>query len=184
MSSINIHLHRLNGYEWCIELPSDFTLADLKNSIRALSINVENCRFVVPGHTLDLNDEFSWTEQRKWITNNTKILVCSQLRGGCFLADTLVMRADKGVIPISTIQVGDQLLSFANNGEIVTTTVQETFVRNVDDYIELKVGEDKTLLVTSDHWMYVGKESFAQLGNLRINDSLFVLSMNNDLLQQ
>jgi hypothetical protein len=64
----------------------------------------------------------------------------------------------------------------------VTTTVKEVFVRNVDDYVELQVGEDKIVSVTPDHWIYAGNESFVQLRNLCINDSLFTLSnVGNDL---
>ena len=140
MESIDITFRNLTGRMIHTSLPLNFTMPDFINLIRDKLGAVNEFRFIMRGGELKLEDESQWPRQKSWITNDCVIHVIRELVGGCFLADTLVMRADKSVVPINTIQVGDDLLSFSNSGEIVTTTVQETFIRHVDDYIELKVG--------------------------------------------
>jgi len=117
---------------------------------------------------------------RNYLTDFCQVYAHRRLRGGCFLPQTLVTCADKTQVAISAIKPGDSLLAFNDGGEIVTTIVQEVLIRTVDEYIELEVGEDNKVSITPDHWVYVDKKSFTQLKNLRINDTLFVLSTVNN----
>jgi hypothetical protein len=96
--------------------------------------------------------------------------------GGCFVADTLLMRADKSQACISTIQPGEDLLAFTSSGEIVTTTVQEIFLHVVDEYVKLCAGENIRVEVTREHPFYVGNGLFAPLNKLHINDPIYVLT--------
>ncbi|CAF4711658.1 unnamed protein product, partial [Rotaria socialis] len=126
--------------------------------------------------------EAQFDQHKSLITDNRIIYVLKIMRGGCFLPDTLVMLADKSQVPIYSIQPGDNLLSFTGTGEIVTTVVQEVFSRTVDNFIELHVYENTTILVTPDHLIFTGNNSFTPLRKLSVDDTVFVLSeMDNSL---
>ncbi|CAF4971993.1 unnamed protein product, partial [Rotaria sp. Silwood1] len=97
-----------------------------------------------------------------------------KFRDGCFLSDTLISLSDGNKKRISEIQVGDSLLAFTLFGEIVTTSVEEVFVHDIDEYTELNVGQN-VLCVTQEHPFFIGNGNFYALKKLRINDCIYSL---------
>lgn len=181
MAAINIIFHFPDGRRIHAQLRAAFTKDDVTNLVRDKIGNICHYRFLAKRKEItSLFRHAKIDALRNCLTNNCNIFVVQNMVGGCFLPETLVMCADKTQVSISTIKPGDKLLAFNDNGEIVTTSVQEVLVRNVDDYIELQIGEDNKVFITPDHWVYAGKKSFTQLKNLCINDSLFILSTAND----
>ena len=103
-----------------------------------------------------------------------------RLRPGCFLPDTLVLLADHTQQLICNIKPGDQVLAFTSSGEITVATVKEVFVRQVDSYVDLDVGEENTTLqVTSDHLCYAGEGEFKALEHLLCDNRLFTYASDS-----
>ncbi|CAM4742236.1 unnamed protein product [Rotaria magnacalcarata] len=74
------------------------------------------------------------------------------------------------------------MLADKSTGEIATTAVQEVFYRTVNNFIELHVYENTTILVTPDHLIFTGNDSFTPLRKLSVDDTVFALSeMGNSL---
>ena len=90
---------------------------------------------------------------------------------GCFLPDSLILRADGREVPISTVRPGDTLLAFSAEGRIVQTRVRKVLRIEVDEHVVLKTDRE-TLRVTVDHPFYVGEETFKTLEVLRAGDSI------------
>jgi hypothetical protein len=182
MAVININFHNPDGKMFHTYLSSDFTMDDFANLVRDKFGGLSHYRFTINSKQLAESNGTVLDNRKHLITDNCTILVSNKMEDGCFLPDTLIMRPDRTQVSINIVQPGDELLAFTSKGEIVVTIVEQVFVRNVDDYVELQVGEDKIVSVTPDHWIYAGNESFVQLRNLCINDSLFSLSnVGNDL---
>jgi hypothetical protein len=111
MLSMALHICFQNSAGKCRYgiLPSNYTTADFVNLHRDRIGSGYNYRFTTAGGQLDLSDERVFDTQKQMIFDNCRIYVIERLRGGCFLPDTLVMRADKSEAPINTIQPGDEL---------------------------------------------------------------------------
>lgn len=116
---------------------------------------------------LEISDEFL-------LNLESTLRLIKQIHDGCFLPDTLISLADGTEKSISEIQVGDSLLAFTEFGEIVVTSVEEIFVHNVDEYIELIAGQ-KTLCVTPEHPFFIGNGCFCSIEKLHTNDCIYSL---------
>ncbi|HXI83767.1 MAG TPA: TIM44-like domain-containing protein [Verrucomicrobiae bacterium] len=91
---------------------------------------------------------------------------------GCFLPDTPILRADGTEAPIHEIRIGDKLLAFTPDGQVVRTTVRNILTHEVDEYLE--VTTERTLLrVTVEHPFYVGEGTFKTLEALNVGDSVY-----------
>lgn len=91
---------------------------------------------------------------------------------GCFLPDTPVRRADGSEMPIRCVKEGDQLLAFTPDGEIVTATVQNVVVHDVDEYLLVRTAK-MALKVTAEHPFYTGNGTFKTLEALKTGDSIY-----------
>ncbi|CAF2078486.1 unnamed protein product [Rotaria magnacalcarata] len=181
MSFINIHFQFITGKILNAILPSNFTKADFCELVRDQIGSTNHFRCIIAGITFRAH-EAQFDQHKSLITDNGKIYVLQIVRGGCFLPDTLVMLADKSQVPVYSIQPGDNVLSFTGTGEIATTAVQEVFYRTVNNFIELHVYENTTILVTPDHLIFTGNDSFTPLRKLSVDDTVFALSeMGNSL---
>ena len=93
---------------------------------------------------------------------------------GCFLPDTPILRADGTESPISEIHSGDGLIAFTTSGEIVSTTVRQVIIHEVDEYVIVRT-EQTLLRVTREHPFYVGAGTFKTLEALKVGDRIFAL---------
>jgi len=96
----------------------------------------------------------------------------------CFLPDTFIQRADETEISISDVQIGDVLLSITSLGEIVTTIVEHVFIHEVNEYIEVQLGQNQ-LRVTREHPFFIGNGNFCSLDKLRLFDCVYSLIDGN-----
>jgi predicted lipid-binding transport protein (Tim44 family) len=95
--------------------------------------------------------------------------------GGCFLADTPIVRANGSRVAISALRPGDCVLAFTPTEGIVTTTVRQILTHEVDDYLVVTT-ENAVLRVTPEHPIYVGWGSFREAGTLCAGDRIFSLN--------
>jgi predicted lipid-binding transport protein (Tim44 family)/uncharacterized membrane protein YgcG len=91
---------------------------------------------------------------------------------GCFLPDTPILRADGTEILIHDVHVGDELLAFTTEGEVVHTTVRNIVTHDVDEYLEV-VTEHTFLRVTVEHPFYVGEGTFKTLEALNVGNTVY-----------
>ncbi len=92
--------------------------------------------------------------------------------GGCFLPDTLVLKADGTSAFISEVRPGDALAAFTPEGEVVSTTVRRILTHEVDVYWVLTT--DRIMLrVTSEHPFFIGNGEFRTLEALKLGDVIF-----------
>jgi len=82
------------------------------------------------------------------------------------------LRADGSEVPIRGIRVGDKLLAFTPDGEVVRTNVRNILTHEVDEYLEV-VTERTLLRVTVEHPFYVGEGTFKTLEALNVGDSVY-----------
>ena len=90
---------------------------------------------------------------------------------GCFLPDTPILRADRTRVAISAVRVGDKLLAFDDRGAIVTATVRNVLIHDVEEYLVVRTDQIE-LRVTAEHPFYVGDGTFKTLEALRIGDAV------------
>jgi predicted lipid-binding transport protein (Tim44 family) len=91
---------------------------------------------------------------------------------GCFLPDTPILRADGTEVPIRDIRVGDELLAFTTDEQVVHTSVRNILTHEVDEYLEV-LTEHTFLRVTVEHPFYVGDGTFKTLEALNVGDSVY-----------
>jgi hypothetical protein len=166
MSFINIQLKLMSGDTAAVILPRNFTRQDFRQAVANHYGGVNVSRFYVGPEQLDLEDDDRFNAMKHLINDGVMIFVLERLCGGCFLPNTLILRADKTQIFIQNIQVGDCLLAFTNSGETVPTVVQQVFVHKVDEYLEMSVAGRPSLQVTHDHPFYIGAGRFCPLKNV------------------
>ena len=91
---------------------------------------------------------------------------------GCFLADTPILRADGSEVWIHDVRPGDELLAFTASGQVVTTTVRNVLIHDVDEYLVVET-EKCVLRVTPEHPFFVGDGTFKTIEALSVGDSVF-----------
>ena len=107
----------------------------------------------------------------------TKAVDEAGLSGTCFVAGTLVSTPN-GNIPIENITDGMLVYSFnSENLEISENTVEEVFVRETTELININIGSE-TIRSTPDHPFYVPQKGFINAVELRAGDIL--LNINGD----
>ncbi|CAF4216093.1 unnamed protein product [Rotaria magnacalcarata] len=163
MTSISIEFQLNDQQPILANLPQDFTLDDFRRA----ADNIYNHRsflysFVCHGKELDLSDEKKFNNCKALITSVTTIFTIEHFK--CFLPETLILRADQREIRISDVQL----------------VVQDIFKHEVDEYMELQLGENQ-LYTTREHPLFVGNDNFSSLDNLRASDSVYRL-MDGNLL--
>ena len=91
---------------------------------------------------------------------------------GCFLPDTPILRPDGTETRIGDVRVGDELLAFTPDGEVVHARVYNVITHDVDEYLEVAT-EHALLRVTVEHPFYVGNGTFKTLEALQIGDAVY-----------
>ncbi|CAF1165393.1 unnamed protein product [Rotaria sordida] len=179
MTSISIQFQLNDQQPVAASLPANFTLADFKSAADKVYNNTSFLySFVCHGKEFELNDEDKFNNYKALITSGTTIFTIEHHK--CFLPDTLIQCADQNEINIQDVQLGDALLAFTTFGEIVTTTVEEVFKHEVDEYVELQIGENR-VNVTREHPFFIGNGNFCSLDKLRVSDCIY--SLIDDHLQ-
>ncbi|CAF4922920.1 unnamed protein product [Rotaria sp. Silwood1] len=180
MTSISIQFQLNDQQPVVANLPTQFTLDDFKRVADSIYNNTSFLySFVCHGKEFDLNNEDEFNKYKALITSGTTIFTIEHPKA-CFLPDTLVQRVDRSEIRISDVQLGDVLLAFTTFGEIVTTVVEDLFKHEVDEYMEVQIGENR-LYVTREHPFFVGNGNFCLLEKLRVSDCVY--SLIDDKLQ-
>lgn len=85
---------------------------------------------------------------------------------GCFLAGALV-NTPNGVVPIEEIQVGDEVISMAENGDLQTSVVTETYIAINFDYYVI----NGSIQVTGTHPFKIG-DGWVNAEEIEVGDVL------------
>ncbi|PIS47384.1 MAG: hypothetical protein COT17_03660, partial [Elusimicrobia bacterium CG08_land_8_20_14_0_20_51_18] len=91
---------------------------------------------------------------------------------GCFLPETLILKADGTQSEISAVREGDELLSFGTNGEITVSKVREIIELEAEEYFEIKT-PGITVKATAEHPFYSGVGIFRTADSLRPGDIIY-----------
>jgi hypothetical protein len=91
----------------------------------------------------------------------------------CFSDDTKVISSN-GEIEISKIKIGDEVISFDENGNLHNSIVTKTFhhTENVSDLYRYSLENGKYLDITKNHPVLTEKNEFVEIGNLLVGDYL------------
>jgi predicted lipid-binding transport protein (Tim44 family) len=90
------------------------------------------------------------------------------------LSGTPILRADRAPVAIEHVRPGDALLAFTPEGAVVSTTVRNVLIHDVDEYVVV-VTERLTVRVTVEHPFYIGEGTFRPVAALRVGDRLYTL---------
>jgi RHS repeat-associated protein len=93
----------------------------------------------------------------------------------CFVAGTLIF-TENGYIPIEEIQPGDLVYSEnPDTGEKALKSVVQTFVRETNDIVHLRVG-DQNITTTPEHPFWVFQSGWRNAIDLQVGDKLVLQS--------
>ena len=103
--------------------------------------------------------------------------------GACFIEGTLILTTT-GLIPIEKIESGDVVLSFEPDTQVISEQpVEETFVRESNEFIHLQIGEE-TIVATPNHPFYVLQKGFVNAVELRAGDILCTVNGEYVIVEQ
>jgi predicted lipid-binding transport protein (Tim44 family) len=91
---------------------------------------------------------------------------------GCFLPDTLILRADGTQVAISQLKPGERVRAFTAAGEIVAARIEELLVREADEFVTIQA-ERVVLRATPEHPFYVGHGEFRTVAGLKPGDTIY-----------
>ena len=91
--------------------------------------------------------------------------------GGCFLGHTLVRTPD-GLRAIETLQPGDQVLSFDDQGELHQAKVLKVHVHENERVVRYRLWGGAVLDATPNHWVLNQFNAFVEIGTLGADDCL------------
>jgi hypothetical protein len=96
----------------------------------------------------------------------------------CFVAGTLITMASGEQTAIEKIKIGDYILSWnEKTKEIEKKIVKQTFEKQTEKLLEIKLANGKTIRATPEHRFSVN-DKWVQLQELKINDELSILKTN------
>jgi predicted phage tail protein len=91
--------------------------------------------------------------------------------GGCFRKDTLIQQENGKQVPIQSLNVGDEVLSFDDKGVIYVSKVTAVhFHEAPEPLINVKFWGG-SIDLTSNHWVLNQYGSFVEVGCLTLNDA-------------
>lgn len=102
---------------------------------------------------------------------------CGSCGGGgepCFLPNVLIKLSDGSYTKISEIKVGDSVVGFDSNGNLVANTVEAVIRSQSDNYFILKTTSQE-VKVTGAHPFYVGDGKYKKVVDLNPGDTVYVL---------
>lgn len=102
---------------------------------------------------------------------------------GCFLPDTIIMKADGSISEISKIKEGDTLLSFDENGKIFKTRVREILRLKTFEYYTI-ITDSISVSATAEHPFYVGNNLFKTVESLKNGDTIYLYDGKDKLVPQ
>jgi hypothetical protein len=91
--------------------------------------------------------------------------------GGCFLGHTLVRTPD-GLRAIETLQPGDEVLSFDDQGALHQATVLKVHVHENERVVRYRLWGGAVLDATPNHWVLNQFNAFVEIGTLGADDCL------------
>lgn len=92
----------------------------------------------------------------------------------CFLPNVLIRLSDGSYTKISEIKVGDSIVGFDDNGNLVTNKVEALVRSQSDNYFILKTTSQE-VKVTGMHPFYVGEGKYKKVVELNPRDTVYVL---------
>jgi predicted phage tail protein len=101
----------------------------------------------------------------------TRIVGAGGGGGGCFLGHTLVRTPD-GLRAIETLQPGDQVLSFDDQGEVHQAEVLKVHVHENERVVRYRLWGGAVLDATPNHWVLNQFNAFVEIGTLGADDCL------------
>lgn len=116
--------------------------------------------FICYEKSLSTDNESKFDVEKILINSGTTISVEKWTR--YILSNILIRHAGLTDIPIRDIQLGDVLFVLTDFRQIVTTIVEEIVVHEVDEYIEVCLGQNR-LNVTRKHPFFIGNGIFCSL---------------------
>ncbi len=99
---------------------------------------------------------------------------------GCFLPDTLVLKADETQVPINTLRLDDSIMAFTDEGKLVRSVVRNVHKSIVHEHLILKT-EAGSLRVTKEHPFWVAAGTYKTVEVMRPGD--FIFHWNGQALQ-
>ena len=94
-------------------------------------------------------------------------------KGGCFPADTQIL-TPTGSMRIEDCQVGDKVLCYTPDGEVLSRPIIETYTHGKQDLIQFVCGVKKVTL-TPNHWVLKGTGQYDYAENFEKGDTLLDL---------
>lgn len=91
--------------------------------------------------------------------------------GGCFLGHTLVRTTD-GLRAIETLQPGDEVVSFDDQGELHQAKVLKVHVHEGERVVRYRLWGGAVLDATPNHWVLNQFNAFVEIGTLGSDDCL------------
>lgn len=91
--------------------------------------------------------------------------------GGCFLGHTLIRTPDE-LRAIETLQPGDQVVSFDDQGELHHATVLKVHVHEHERVVRYRLWGGAVLDATPNHWVLNQFNAFVEIGTLGADDCL------------
>mgnify|MGYP006274710403 CR=1 FL=1 len=101
----------------------------------------------------------------------TRILGAGGGGDGCFLGHTLVRTPD-GLRAIETLQPGDQVVSFDDQGELHHAKVLKVHVHEGERVVRYRLWGGAVLDATPNHWVLNQFNAFVEIGTLGADDCL------------
>ena len=91
---------------------------------------------------------------------------------GCFLPDTLILRADGTQAAISQLKPGESVRAFTADGQIVAARIEELLTREADEFVTIEA-ERVVLRATPEHPFYIGNGEFRTVAGLKPGDMIY-----------
>ena len=97
-------------------------------------------------------------------------------KGGCFPGDALVL-TPAGSTPLKDCQIGDTVLCFTPDGEVLTRPITEVYTHGKQEVLEFMFGIGR-LIVTPNHWILKSDGQFTYASDFEKGD--YLLDLKNE----
>ena len=97
-------------------------------------------------------------------------------KGGCFPGDALVL-TPSGSTAIKDFQIGDNVLCYTPDGEVLTRPVTEVYTHGKQEVLEFMLGMGR-LIATPNHWVLKANGQYAYASDFEKGD--YLLDLKNE----